>query len=85
MWGTYGHHTYQRTGIVREVVLPNTNPPIDKYAETHNLKSFGGGHQRACVSFLVEVPAQSRKAKPFLYWPRTKSLELVGQPPEEEE
>lgn len=38
---------------------------------------WGGGWRRDEVSYVVEVPGATPKAKPILYWPRVAALKRV--------
>jgi hypothetical protein len=45
-------------------------------AGTHR-NLWGGGLWRDEVSYVVEVPGATPKAKPILYWPRAAALKRV--------
>lgn len=62
--------TTRKTGRVVAVLPAGMNPTraIEPFRRSHTIK-WGGGTARDHVSYLVEVPGASARAKPSLYWP----------------
>ncbi|MCP3965621.1 MAG: hypothetical protein GY718_04595 [Lentisphaerae bacterium] len=81
-WSSQAQGTWKKkTGQIIAVVPPRSQPEDTLYQKNINTAeyySYEFGNPRDHESYIIAVNGKTNRAKPRLYWPKVKGLELDG-------